>query len=217
MGDNSFGQLGLSLAQKAPGRPSPTLVEKLSKTEKIKEIGCGDNHSFAITFSGTVYAWGNGLTGQLGLGSEKKQFFPQRLKFRKNRAKQPRIAQADGGKGHSMFLTSEGKLYVTGDNQYGQLGFSNLSKTSTPILNDMVPERVQEVACGSQHSLILTSKPKNPNFQFFEILIFLRFWATVHLREQQKRAARGRKQTNVLYPYPGEPDQGQNRPEGQCR
>ncbi|GFH53796.1 hypothetical protein CTEN210_10272 [Chaetoceros tenuissimus] len=34
----------------------------------IKEISCGSFHSFVVTADGDVWAWGSGLSGQLGIG-----------------------------------------------------------------------------------------------------------------------------------------------------
>ena len=38
------------------------------KEELIKEICCGHSHCFAMSVSGTIFAWGQNASGELGLG-----------------------------------------------------------------------------------------------------------------------------------------------------
>jgi alpha-tubulin suppressor-like RCC1 family protein len=67
MGNNNKGQLGIETI-KFRTRPSPTLVESLSSFQ-ITSIAAGGDCSFAVTSSGSVFAWGDGHLGQLGLGN----------------------------------------------------------------------------------------------------------------------------------------------------
>lgn len=79
MGDNSKGQLGLELTQH-PSKPSPTLVEGLSNFE-ILSITSGGDCSFGITSKGSVFAWGDGNLGQLGLGNFMRTDVPSKVAF----------------------------------------------------------------------------------------------------------------------------------------
>jgi len=38
------------------------------KEELIKEVVCGHSHCFAIAVNGTIFAWGQNASGELGLG-----------------------------------------------------------------------------------------------------------------------------------------------------
>ena len=39
----------------------------------VAQIACGGAHTFALTFSGTVFGWGKNDSGQLGLGDTKSK------------------------------------------------------------------------------------------------------------------------------------------------
>lgn len=79
MGNNNKGQLGVETAQ-FRDRPSPTLVESLSNFH-IASIAAGGDCSFAVTSSGSVFAWGDGNLGQLGLGNFMRTDIPQKVIF----------------------------------------------------------------------------------------------------------------------------------------
>lgn len=46
---------------------APTMLHQLNKL-KVKSIACGNSFSLALTDKGSVYSWGIGLNGSLGLG-----------------------------------------------------------------------------------------------------------------------------------------------------
>ena len=70
---------------------------------------------------------------------------------------------------HSMAVTSEGDLYTWGLNNYGQLGQSSRKDQTTSKIPQLVQftkasesaskkEKVKSVACGSWHSVAVTSE-----------------------------------------------------------
>lgn len=70
-----------------------TLLDKFTKL-KISTVACGDSFSLALTERGTVYSWGIGQNGSLGLGDtvlvsvnpQKVDFyFPRMTVFMDNR------------------------------------------------------------------------------------------------------------------------------------
>ncbi|HEX3046849.1 MAG TPA: RCC1 repeat-containing protein, partial [Bacillota bacterium] len=69
----------------------------------------------------------------------------------------PIITAVAGGGGHTLALTSAGKLYAWGLNNKGQLGNGSTSNTDTP-LGIALPSGVSLVAlaAGSAHSVALT-------------------------------------------------------------
>ncbi|XP_021823816.1 uncharacterized protein LOC110765074 isoform X3 [Prunus avium] len=64
MGSAAHGQLGNPQAKDK----SITVVEGKLKEEFIREIASGSYHVAALTARGSVYTWGKGANGQLGLG-----------------------------------------------------------------------------------------------------------------------------------------------------
>ena len=63
-GKGTSGQLGTGDAQSAA---SPRPVAALHG-ERVQQAACGMAHTLALTLDGTLFAWGQGADGQLGLG-----------------------------------------------------------------------------------------------------------------------------------------------------
>ena len=69
-GWNKSGRLGLGPSEGKEFVEEPALVPSFCN-EKIVDIGAGMSFSVALTASGSVYTWGSGLDGALGVGDEK--------------------------------------------------------------------------------------------------------------------------------------------------
>jgi len=63
-------------------------------------------------------------------------------------------AVAAGGASHTMILKTDGTLWATGNNKYGQLGDSTFTDRSTPV---QVMDSVQAVVAGGDLTMILKS------------------------------------------------------------
>ena len=57
----------------------PTQVESFG--EDVEEVSCGLNHTLVKTTNRKVYAFGNGIYGQLGIGSNKNSATPLSVKI----------------------------------------------------------------------------------------------------------------------------------------
>ncbi|KAL0222229.1 hypothetical protein RCL1_002083 [Eukaryota sp. TZLM3-RCL] len=66
------------------------------------------------------------------------------------------------GEEHMVFLTSGGRLFGCGKNTSGQLGrpCRILSRSAFPIILTGVPQKIVAVACGSNHTVALTTSGK---------------------------------------------------------
>ncbi|XP_056116722.1 uncharacterized protein DDB_G0290685 [Rhinichthys klamathensis goyatoka] len=63
------------------------------------------------------------------------------------------------GQSHSAFVTEQGRLFVFGSNNSGQLGLQAKGPVKRPICVKVLKgERVQLVACGTDHTLVSTSQ-----------------------------------------------------------
>lgn len=65
--------------QQREARSKPTELAGCFGGEKVVAVGCGREHSFAVTESGSVWAWGFGGVGQLGSGSASDASEPVRV------------------------------------------------------------------------------------------------------------------------------------------
>lgn len=129
-GNNNFSQLGL-----APGgfQVFPTVIN-VGPYSSIDAIAAGSAHCIAHSADGNVYGWGYNGRGQLGIGfSNVAQATP--LAMQSGPDNMSDISDlAAGGDFSIMVRYSDRAIFVTGDNQSGQLGISgNQSGQSVPI------------------------------------------------------------------------------------
>ena len=71
-------------------------------------IAAGLYHSLAITEDGSLYSWGDGEFGGLGLGNENNQNKPRKVAINEH------VVAVAAGYCFSMALTKNGSLFVWG-------------------------------------------------------------------------------------------------------
>ncbi|MDR2153287.1 MAG: hypothetical protein LBO72_10760, partial [Helicobacteraceae bacterium] len=150
-GANDRGQLGLGDRK---NRENFTLVKSL-RGAKIAAIATGGSCSFAIDFSGKVYAAGDNEFGQLGLGTSGKENDRESFTLVKS-LEGKKIAQVTASYAHALALDIDGKVYGAGGNGSYQLGLDDvdISETFTPIAS-LSGKKIARVAAGTYHSLAL--------------------------------------------------------------
>ena len=80
---------------------------------------------------------------------------PKRIEALKNQ-KITQISSANGCENLAL-ISSDGKLYTCGYNNYGQLGHGTNSNLTTPTLvNALKDNQVINVSCSYYHSIIVT-------------------------------------------------------------
>ncbi|XVF43100.1 hypothetical protein PTKIN_Ptkin02bG0013100 [Pterospermum kingtungense] len=165
-GDGLFGALGHG------DRNSTTIpreVETLSGLRTTR-VACGVWHTAAVveivtessdsgspvsSSSAKLFTWGDGDKGQLGHGDKEPRLFPKCV----TAFSDDNICRVACGHILTVALTNSGRVYTMGSSAYGQLG--------SPTADGKVPSRVEgkiansfveDIACGSYHVAILTSK-----------------------------------------------------------
>ncbi|KAL0222032.1 hypothetical protein RCL1_001886 [Eukaryota sp. TZLM3-RCL] len=115
----------------------------------VVDIAAGEVSSYALTASGSVFAWGNNSFGQLCIGKTVKHKLPQLVDTTGFEVK-----SIHSGGNFVLFLTTDGRLFGCGQNNHHQV----LGTTSD---NQLLPVRVSDfdsvksVAVGL-HSVIAT-------------------------------------------------------------
>ena len=94
-------------------------------------LGATSNSSFIITGSGAVYATGQNYYGQLGLGDTVDKNVPTLITSGIGGLN---VVAVSAGGYHSLFLTSTGAVYATGQNGSGELGLGDLTQRNVPTL-----------------------------------------------------------------------------------
>ncbi|CAN8239114.1 unnamed protein product [Cochlearia groenlandica] len=163
-GDGSFGALGHG---DRISSSVPRQVESLSELRVLK-VACGVWHTAAVvevsneasdaeicSSSGQLFTWGDGEKGQLGHGDDDAKLLPECVVSLTNE----NICQVACGHCLTVCLTSKGHVYTMGNTVYGQLG-NPTAKGLFParVEGDIVETSVEEIACGSYHVAVLTSK-----------------------------------------------------------
>ena len=149
----SGGGIGLG-EDKSTGTPT-----RIGVADDWAAVACGDNFSLALKTDGTLWAWGDNMFGQLGIGNTStpagagETEVPMSTPTRVGKASD--WAAIACGDDFSLALKTGGTLWAWGANDWGQLG---LGGTASAVYR---PARVGEasdwsaIACGDGFSLAL--------------------------------------------------------------
>ena len=101
---------------------------------------------------GTIYGTGYNYYGQLGIDSNTDRNILTQMT--NNTGKTPK--EIGCGEDYTLVLMTDGTIYGTGNNQYGQLGFgSTISTTTLKQLTNNTGKTPTKIGCGNNHSMIL--------------------------------------------------------------
>jgi alpha-tubulin suppressor-like RCC1 family protein len=165
-GLNDDGQLGLGNTTIQNSFQSVT-ISNLTSSTKIVSITAGNYHSLILDSEGRVWASGYNRAGQLGLGysgwSSRANSF-QSVTF-KGLPLGTKIISISAGGDHSLALDSDGKVWATGYNEYGQLGLgisgleTGQNSFQLATFNGSTSDtQITSISAGGRHSLALDSK-----------------------------------------------------------
>ena len=116
-GNNQSGQLGDGNAPIDHASPAP--VQGLGKNSGVTALAVGKSQALVLKADGSVWAWGNGTSGQLGDGQNSKRSAPAQVIGLGPGSGV--IAIAAGGS-HSIAVKGDGTVLAWGNNKSGQLG-----------------------------------------------------------------------------------------------
>ncbi|RVE65119.1 hypothetical protein OJAV_G00132510 [Oryzias javanicus] len=130
--------------------------EELRLIRQACVFGSAANEALYVTVNDEVFALGTNCSGCLGLGDLQSTIEPRRIDVLCGK----KIVSLSYGTGpHVVIATADGEVFAWGHNGYSQLGNGTTNHGLTPSLvsTNLLGKRVTEVACGSHHTIALTT------------------------------------------------------------
>ncbi len=141
-GRNAEGQLGDGTTTR---RLVPVQVPGL--TSGVVAIDAGRSHTCAVTTGGTLWCWGDNVSGQLGDGTTTQRLAPVQVS---GLGSGVQAVSASGAT--TCALTSDGAARCWGWNTHGQLGDGTTTPRLTPVQVSGLASGVQSIATGPHHT-----------------------------------------------------------------
>jgi alpha-tubulin suppressor-like RCC1 family protein len=162
-GDSGSGELGITsraeFETKAQPRMKVNTPTQVSVPFDAVDVSSKSDHVLALARDGSVWAWGRGNSGQLGIGplptvSFKTQSarvmpyvpYPVRIPDLTD------VAAIGAGDAHSIALMKDGTVRTWGSNRYGQIGDGTSTNRDRPVAVPGVRNAVA-VAAGGYRSV----------------------------------------------------------------
>ena len=144
-GYNMYGQLGNN---SQVDRPVPQDVVWLD--DNVQAITAGENHSCALSTSGTVLCWGNNAEGEIGNGNIDMQLTPILIES----LGEGNLA-IQAGMRFTCAITGSGTVKCWGENWAGQLGDGGQTGQLTPVDVTGLPANVTNLGAGDSHTCVV--------------------------------------------------------------
>ncbi|MDB6173335.1 MAG: repeat-containing protein [Chthoniobacteraceae bacterium] len=159
-GANLYGQIGNNNMVRQAAPVSVMSTGALSG-RLVVSGSTGLNHSLAACSDGTLLAWGENLSGQLGIKSNVIKSIVPTEAFATGALLGRKVIAVAAGERHSLALCSDGTVAAFGYNGSGQLGSGTQNSSSAPVAVStagvLAGKTVITVAAGTSHSLALCS------------------------------------------------------------
>ena len=133
-GDNSSGQLGNNSTTQSS---VPVLVTQTGvlATKAVVSVAAGYTHSIAVCSDGTVAAWGDNSSGELGNNSKTQSNVPVMVTQSSGYLLYGQtVVSVVAGYNFNLALCSNGMVTAWGLNNYGQLGNGSTTLSKVPVL-----------------------------------------------------------------------------------
>lgn len=153
-GNNDNGQLGNGTTT-ASASPVMVNMNGVLAGKTITWIAAGANYCLVLCSDGTLAAWGQNNSGQLGNNSTTSASAPVQVD-RSGVLAGKTITKIAAGYYHSMVLCSDGTMATWGYNPYGQLGNNTNANAKTPVLVNqtgvLAGKTIKTISGGESHS-----------------------------------------------------------------
>lgn len=144
-GRNDVGQLGTATTT---NRSSPAVLTGAAAPTVLGawlHVAAGGDHCLATKTDGTLWTWGGNTSGELGDGTTTNRSSPQTTILGGND-----WLKVSSGSSHNAAIKNDGRLYVWGSNNKGQIGDASSIAKSSPATVAGGGTTWKQVACGDQ-------------------------------------------------------------------
>jgi len=122
-------------------------------------VACGEGFTAVVMEKGDLWSFGEGESGELGLGTATDQLLPASVGVADDLFDGETVVMVAAGTGHTACVTAKGTLWTWGNGQYGRLGHGDREPRQRPVRlgKEMYGgSPAVMVACGARHTLVLT-------------------------------------------------------------
>jgi alpha-tubulin suppressor-like RCC1 family protein len=119
-------------------------IQTVTTGNNWKQVSAYEHTTTAIKTDGTLWLWGNNDTGQLGDNTTTTRSSPVQTIMAGNNWKQVAC-----GYHHTAFLRNDGTVWLSGKNNFGQLGDNTITNKSSPVQTIATGNNWKQVACGT--------------------------------------------------------------------
>ena len=155
------------------------LIPRPLGLSKIRLIGAGSYHSFAVSMTGETYAWGLNQFGQCGVGEGGQDGASITTPTIVEGLHGYDVIWIGGGEHHSLALTSNGTTFIMGTIGYKStwISQSQLPSTALPQPNPRylpVPTVIPGIppmmfaACGTHHNIAISTRGETYSWGYGE-------------------------------------------------
>ena len=154
------GSLGILGHNDEQTRLVPALLEaEVFEQSKIVTVAAGGAYNMAVGENGTLWAWGLGSSGQLGLGDTNKRLVPT-LVGAEEVFGGSQVRTVACGYDHTLVVTEEGEMWAWGKGAQGRLGLNDEQVRLVPTRLDpqhFAHAPISAVAACNNHSAAVTA------------------------------------------------------------
>lgn len=136
----------------------------LYPNEIIIDTVSGDSHTLLLTSFNRVFSYGDNGYGQLGANDSNRRNYPVEITDNFSLNGDEKIERIFAGSFFSAAISSEGRIFTWGANDFGQLALSPfdnhnylIPKDITNIFDFFPNEEISDVSLGMSHSILVTS------------------------------------------------------------
>jgi alpha-tubulin suppressor-like RCC1 family protein len=159
-GESAYGSLGDSYASLGKV-PVLVIMDGALNGKSVVEIETGIRSSLVLCSDGTLVAWGDNTSGQLGNNSSSSYSGVPVFVTQNGVLAGKTVVSISAGNSHNLALCSDGTLAAWGDDTYSQLGGYIGFASSVPVLvtqsGFLAGKTVTSVTGGSSYSLAMAS------------------------------------------------------------